>query len=261
MSERDNDLATAHKDGGEPYLQELEEPETLDVVIDGTSPSDYPDEEKRKQWRPRVLLSASALLVVSVALGVSLGLTAKKESPPAQSPSPSSSPTSPPTLSSAAPISVSPTQSPSSSPTSSVVNEFLNGLPSYSLELISNDAISPQARALDWLQKDPLYNEYEQYRLYQRYALAVLFYSTNGTLWSGNRGWLSDDNECTWYQYDDAYGSQDDITCTEASRLSVVSFFLNDLDGTIPTELELLTDLEYMRLNDDSLSGKIHSEL
>jgi hypothetical protein len=234
--EGNNNHATVHKGGGEPDFQELEEPEALNVVIDGTSPSDYPVEETRKQWHPRVLLAVSALVVVSVALGVALGLTANKNSSPAPSPSPSSS------------------------PTSSVVNEFLSGLPSYSLVLASNNASSPQAEALDWLQGDPQYNEYQLHRLYQRYALAVLYYSTNGTYWTGNRGWLSDDNECTWYQIDDI-GPGDDNTCMEASRLTVLSLHENYLDGTIPMELELLVDLEYMNLVDDSVSGKVHSEL
>jgi hypothetical protein len=85
MSGGANDHETAHKGGDEPDILELDPPEALNVVIDGTSPSDYPDEEKRKRWRPRVLLAVSALVVVSVALGVSFGLTAKKN-PPKSSP-------------------------------------------------------------------------------------------------------------------------------------------------------------------------------
>jgi hypothetical protein len=215
MPEGNNNHATVHKDGGDTGIQELEEPETLDVVIDGT------EEEKRRQWRPPVLLAAFALVVVSVALGVSFGLTAKKNS---------------------------------------TVNEFMNGLPSYSLKLAENDISSPQAKALRWLQMDPQYNEYELYRLYQRYALAVLYYSTNGNWWSHNSGWLLDDNECLWYHQFDELATHNDTSCTEASRLSVLDLGENGLDGTIPTELELLTDVEKLRLY-GSTSGKIHSEL
>jgi hypothetical protein len=221
MPEGSNGHVTTHKGGGDSDLQELEEPETLNVVIDGTSPSDYPDEGKRKRWRPRILLAVSALVVVSVVLGVSFGLTTKKNSS---------------------------------------VNEFINGLPSYSLELASNNASSPQAEALTWLQKDPQYNEYELHRLYQRYALAVLYYSTNGEWWNYTRGWMSNDNECSWFQYDDI-GGEADTPCKEASRLSSLNLFQNDLGGTVPTELELLTDLEIMLLLGDALSGMVHSEL
>jgi hypothetical protein len=228
MSGGDNDDATAHTGGEDTNLQELEEPEALDCV----------DEEKRKQWRPRLLVAGSALVLVFTALGVSLWLTTNKN-PPAPSPS---------------------------------VKEFMKGLPAYSLEPAFNNTSSPQAKALAWLQDDPQYNEYELHRLYQRYALAVLYYSANGTYWYWNRGWLLDDNECSWHQ-DDGEGPPDDNAednnyCVEASRLSVLSIPRGPLDGSIPTELELLTDLEHMSLYDSygsmwgkKLTGKIHSEL
>jgi hypothetical protein len=222
-----------NKDGDEPDLQELEEPKTLDVVIDGTA------EKTRRQWVPYVLLAVSALAVVSIALGVLFGLAMKEYS---------------------LPVSPQAVSSPTQSPTSSAVNEFMNGLPSYSLELAENDISSPQAKALWWLQMDPQYNEYELYRLYQRYALAVLYYSTNGDSWSDNSGWLSDDNECLWYHQFDELATHNDISCTEASRLTALYLDKNGLDGTIPTELELLTDVENVRLYSSS-SGKIHSEL
>jgi hypothetical protein len=81
MPDRSNDHATAHK-GGEPGLQDLEEPEPLEVVIDGassndypdgTSPSDYVNEWKRTKWRRRVFLAVSVLVTVVFILGV-LGL-------------------------------------------------------------------------------------------------------------------------------------------------------------------------------------------
>jgi hypothetical protein len=227
MPEGNNNHATVHKVGGDTDLQEVEEPETLNVVIDGTSPIDYPDEGKKKERRPRVLLAVSALVIVSVALGVSFGLTAKKNSPPAQT---------------------------------SSVDEFMNGLPAYSAEVASYYPLSPQAKALAWMQGDPQYNEYELYRLYQRYALAVLYYSTNGDSWNSRTGWMSNASECSWYQYNDE-GTEDDNSCTETSRLSFLDLGENDLFGSIPTELELLSDLKYMSLSGEALSGTIPSEL
>jgi hypothetical protein len=203
---------------------QLEEPEALNVVIDGhASPDDILDEGRGKQRIYRVLLALFTLAAVSVTLGVSLGL-ARSDSRPTQPPSSAS--------------------------------EFLDGLPSYSLDLAKNDADSPQARALTWLQGDPLYNGSEHsYRLYQRYALAVLYYATNGTDWNGKRGWLSNASECEWYTASDV-----DI-CDGSSRLSVLDLHDNGLDGSIPTELELLTDLETMYFEGFALSGKIHSNL
>jgi hypothetical protein len=71
------------------------------------------------------------------------------------------------------------------------------------------------------LRGDPLYNEYELHRLYQRYALAVLYYSTNGQSWDYQDGWRS-------FFYVDI--------CGYSSRLRVLDLFVNGLDGSLPTE-------------------------
>jgi hypothetical protein len=131
------------------------------------------------------------------------------------------------------------------------VEEFKSGLPTYSLQLIESSSSSPQAKAFEWLKSD---NRYPLYRLNQRYALAVLYFTTNGTSWVNSTGWLSSANECTWYMR-----ASSDI-CNNAFRLSTLSLYNNGLDGSLPAELELLTKLYYMSLNGD-LSGTIHSEL
>jgi hypothetical protein len=245
---RINDHSTVHKDEGDTDFPELVEPEALNVVIDGITPSDYLDNGKRKRFFLRVLLVIFALAAISVTMGVSFGLTGKNDSPHA-----------PQTTTK------NPTPSPSSPPSSSVVAEFFSGLPSYSLDAAENDADSPQAKALTWLQKDPKFNEYKHsYRLYQRYALAVLYYSTNGTSsWEADRGWLSNDNECGWYMNDevylaDLYGVR---VCSASFRLSMLTFSDNNLAGSLPIELELLTDVWIMSFSDANLSGTFHSEL
>jgi hypothetical protein len=134
-------------------------------------------------------------------------------------------------------------------PYSPVVDQFWNFLPPYSKELAESEPHSPQAKALAWLRSDPLYYEYvDVYRLNQRYALAVLYYSTNGASWRNNSGWLSDANECSWYT------SGADI-CGEELHLRRLDLNNNFLHGSIPTELELLTDSTLLYLNDDGLSG------
>jgi hypothetical protein len=84
-----------------------------------------------------------------------------------------------------------PTHSPS---ISLVATQFANGFLSYSKDLVENDLDSPQAKAFSWLQEDTLYKEYQLvYRLNQRYALAVLYYTTNGPSWLNTMAWLSND--------------------------------------------------------------------
>jgi hypothetical protein len=179
-------------------------------------------------------------VLVVVVVAVSVGVGAKAVSMPRENETTTGRPTAAPS-------------------TASVVNQFLNGLPPYSKELAFNNVSSPQAKALAWLENDPQYHDYELYRLNQRYALAVFYYSTIGTSRNMTDGWLSNDSECLWYQYDDP-GPEDDNLCVEASRLTFLDLSNNELDGSIPTELELLTNLEYMYLLGDVLGG-IHSEL
>jgi hypothetical protein len=133
--------------------------------------------------------------------------------------------------------------------------EFITGLPLYSLQLAHSNSSSPQAKALAWIMNDA---RYPLYRLNQRYALAALYYSTNGDSWVENFNWLSKDNECEWYlgSSGDSFGG-----CDEGSRLSKLYFFSNNMDGAIPAELELLTNLEQMKLIDRSIDGTIPTEL
>jgi hypothetical protein len=142
---------------------------------------------------------------------------------------------------------------------SPVADEFLSALPPYSLELATTNASSPQAKALTWLRHDPLYNEYENvHRLNQRYALALLYFSTKGRSWYNSTGWLTHDNECEWYLT--RYFSFTENVCGEDSRLLSLVLSYNGLEGTIPTEIELLSDLREMTF-EDYLSIAIFPEL
>jgi hypothetical protein len=133
-------------------------------------------------------------------------------------------------------------------PPIATMEEFMASLPPYSLQQAETNSSSPQAKALAWTMN---HSRYPLYRLKQRYALAVLYYSTYGQSWVNDGGWLLDDNECP--------GSR----CEKRFRLSVLSLYYEGFDGYLPTELELLTDLKYLAFYDDhdALSGAIHSEL
>jgi hypothetical protein len=241
-------------------LRKPRELEAQNIVIDGAEPDFLSDATKK-----RILLTVVVVVVVAVA--VALGVALSQGGGSSSNPTPAVNEANPPstegpTISHIAftPTSIPTTARPAAPPTAapsgpSVVEQFLAGLPAYSLDLAENDADSPQAKALAWLENDPQYNDYRNvYRLNQRYAMAVLYYSTRGELWLINSGWLLNASECTWYQYDG-------ISCTETSRLSALNLFGTNLDGTIPTELELLTDLKYMSLYSTLLTGKIPSEL
>jgi hypothetical protein len=93
---------------------------------------------------------------------------------------------------------------------------------------------TPQNDALIWLGKDSNLDTYSDDKKIQRFSLATLYYSTDGSRWGNNDGWVSDSEECDWYNT--AKGS----FCENGFvvELSIVS---NMLAGTIPNELTLLS--------------------
>jgi hypothetical protein len=97
-------------------------------------------------------------------------------------------------------------------------------------------ASTPQNDALNWLANNNTnLNSYSNATKIQRYALATLFYSTNGTSWDKKDEWMSDFDECRWYNS----GSS---LCTRGS-VETLSLSSNNLVGTIPNELDLLMNL------------------
>jgi hypothetical protein len=94
---------------------------------------------------------------------------------------------------------------------------------------------SPQNNALNLLAFDAKLDSYPDAKKIQRYALATLFFSTIGTSWKRQDSWISDDDECDWY-------NNGSYLCTRGS-VETLSLSFNNLVGTIPNELGLLTNL------------------
>jgi hypothetical protein len=66
------------------------------------------------------------------------------------------------------------------------------------IELLE-DPSTPQGMAYDWLLNTDTETDVCTYAsLEQRYAMATLYYSTGGSTWLDNTGWLSSSSECTW---------------------------------------------------------------
>jgi hypothetical protein len=95
--------------------------------------------------------------------------------------------------------------------------------------------LSPQNNALNWLGINVNLNSYSNATKIQRYALATLFYSTNGNSWYGKNEWMSYSNECHWY-------NSASSLCTRGS-VETLHLESNNLVGTIPNELALLSNL------------------
>lgn len=159
----------------------------------------------------------------------------------------------------------------------SVADRLSSLLPSVTLDAIEDrglagDEDSPQRLAYQWMLDDPFFLDYPEDRLIQRFALACLFFSTGGFDWSDNEHWLSySHHECTWHnsfnsdcRCENDYQQPkhwpcDSLTNQTYQKLQLIA---NDLVGTLPPELFLMTSLEsiFIRRNHD-LRGTIPSDL
>ena len=82
-------------------------------------------------------------------------------------------------------------------------------------------------------------------------ALAALYNETDGANWTNNTNWLSDEPLRTWFGvYTDGSG-----------RVQSVMLGNNNLNGTIPEELSVLSKLLHLHLYSNRLSGNVPSEI
>lgn len=232
------------------------------------------DQPRRKTQTKRiflcVLVAAAALLILLVT-----PLAAKDDSFAGKGPTASAT-TSPPNAS-------------SSSSATSIESRVLDLLPEDTLLALNNDG-SNQAKSYSWLMADPSLPNYSDARIVQRFALANLYFATNGPDWTNNTHWLSyDHHECDWHSPNllkvvqagytgDAYFAQnnplihrlrnDTFPCSAApsgdeDRLYTHLWaFNNNLEGPLPSEMYLLTNLESVvllanKLQESTLSSHI----
>lgn len=105
---------------------------------------------------------------------------------------------------------------------------------------------SQQERAYNWMSKDPDLDQYEDWRLQQRYALMCFFYGFRGNV-DLRFGPTYFTDECQWLRGVDA--------CQGNDR-GIIKFVYMDstirgpfLQGTVPPELSFLSSLEGIRLS------------
>ena len=158
--------------------------------------------------------------------------------------------------------SAAPSIAPTSAPTfekgpSAVLDRIFRLIPPFSVEAIEADPQGPQARALNWLSLNANVMEYSDERVVQRFALATIFYSTDGpSTWTNTSGWVTDAHECTWYF---AFPPEQTIDHCDGDELQILQLEENGMSGTLPPEVGLLSGLRVLRLVRGALSGAIPS--
>ncbi|OEU22923.1 L domain-like protein, partial [Fragilariopsis cylindrus CCMP1102] len=110
-----------------------------------------------------------------------------------------------------------------------------------------------QISALVWMaSEDPMdWSSLTDQEIIERYALVQIYYSASGDIWFNTNEWLSQFHVCTWYG----------IACSKEELVTDLMLDNNGLEGRIPIELFLLTNLILISLDTNSLEGTIPTEI
>ena len=109
---------------------------------------------------------------------------------------------------------------------------------------------SPQALAFWWLVGDD--QKYSVAVKMERFVLVLFYFATGGRDWTIDSWWLSNITMCDW----------EGIHCyLDMEVVSEIVLINNDLDGSLPTELSMLTNLTQLVVNGNVLQGSLPSEI
>ena len=116
---------------------------------------------------------------------------------------------------------------------------------------VLSNSDTPQSKAKAWLLEERTkYNVEVPVRVGVRYALATLYYATNGDKWLNNTNWKSG-HECLW---NGVYCELDANNIVSVTYLNLVT---NNLDGSIPEEVGYIETLRRIELGSNQLVGPI----
>ena len=168
---------------------------------------------------------------------------------------------SPATTSTSSPTS-NPTSTPTAAPTSGTFAEMLAFAQTKSSNSSLSDPSSPQYKAVEWLAQDKVENgsNWNEYELLQRYVLRVFYHSTGGETWGG----YAHDADTTWFNASSVceWGSINAQCNGNGQEVDLIDFGYDNLQGTIPEELGLLTALTFLGLYENRLlTGGIPTQL
>eukprot|EP00549_Striatella_unipunctata_P018668 CAMPEP_0118683960 /NCGR_PEP_ID=MMETSP0800-20121206/6354_1 /TAXON_ID=210618 ORGANISM="Striatella unipunctata, Strain CCMP2910" /NCGR_SAMPLE_ID=MMETSP0800 /ASSEMBLY_ACC=CAM_ASM_000638 /LENGTH=651 /DNA_ID=CAMNT_0006580565 /DNA_START=15 /DNA_END=1971 /DNA_ORIENTATION=- len=134
---------------------------------------------------------------------------------------------------------------------------------------VLTDTSSPQYRAMKFLADNdawklpvPAEDSTSSTKFLQRFALSTFYYSTLGETWKDDMNFLTDNDECAWFKIfvdpSTRVAYKIGTSCTEDT--AIVNGILlpnNALNGTLPRELELLSNIEFISMEYNGMSGPV----
>ncbi|CAB9506893.1 Leucine Rich Repeat [Seminavis robusta] len=172
-----------------------------------------------------------------------------------------------------------PTLPPSQAPTS-LEGSILSLFSDETIRAIATEDSTPQSKAWQWLWEDQdSLVSHSNDRIKQRFALATLYYATAGNDWNNNTNWLNHSiPECEWYTKPDfatkAFTSSlypgvlsgflepmPTTNCNQHGLYQHLWLDRNNLVGSLPEELYILTSLQTLSVGFNAIQGTISSQI
>jgi Leucine-rich repeat (LRR) protein len=130
------------------------------------------------------------------------------------------------------------------------------------------NANSPQYKAAAWLADTDVTTDIptepnDGVLFVQRYALTVLYYALGGPDWVFDAHFLNKDDTCQWLQRFTTQDGQFDmgVMCTGANHVKELRLPGNNLVGSIPPEIGLLTHLHHLSLFGNGITGNLPTQM
>ncbi|CAB9517186.1 Leucine Rich Repeat [Seminavis robusta] len=245
------------------FYASLPKAEELDPVMGDRNQEEHKQQRRRKT---HFILGTMVLFVMVAIVAIVLGIVLSKQGKENDTKEP--------------PTSATPTDMPSQNPTSHD-DYIMSLLPEHSILGIQQNPESPQSKAWQWLieqDRDSL-QIFSDDRILQKYALATLYFATEGESWTHNDNWLNRSiHECEWYTkqefgmtsflsglYPGAFQEvQQTATICDPDTGLYHHLWLdqNNLVGALPDELFLLTSLSSLSASfNKELKGPIPSQI
>ena len=211
------------------------------------------DEKEPRVWiskrRLKCILVAFILFVVGIVVAVVLLVSDDDGSNPANTDT--GNPDDDNDSGSRSNATPAPTSSPSVSPApTSLFDRMFDLLSAYSGEAVLLETTTPQYQALQWVLGDVQAGDWSDDVILERYALASLFHSTEGGRWLDITEFVVPLSYCDW----GGVGCKDGL-------LTSVTLPSQNLLGTLPPEIGVLTSLVSLDLSNNRLTGSIPTEI